>query len=123
MKIIGIYATQKISHDKIDFLDAVFKSNDYDYSGDFAIDISRGHLLIDPRRWLDKKIAAFYGDFVDAAGNYRLQTMFPSRTGDYPGVFFNVEELKKCKTQNPLKEISESHILSYIPEATFRILT
>lgn len=121
MSLIGYTANKPRESE---FLDDVVAFSGYaTLPGDFLVDVSNGIITSDITDWLceNKNIGAFYGDFIDKAGNYSLHSVFPSIRTTYPGIIYRGDILRQCTTSNPLEEIARKHIVSYIPEAFFRI--
>jgi hypothetical protein len=121
MKIIG-YTFRDSVPKASPFLDEVVILEQY--SGlvcDYAVDITLGELVEDPRPYL-KGDGAYYGDFFDQHGTYSLHSMFPSVRSTYPGILYKGSLLVDCKTKNPLEEICKNNVISYIPRPIFKIV-
>lgn len=121
MSLIG-YSVNKTRNSE--FLDEVVEFSEYaNLPGDYIVDVSNGVITADIEKWLcsNSNVGAFYGDFVDGEGNYSLHSLFPSVRTIYPGIIYRGDLLRQCTTSNPLEEIAKTHIISYIPEAFFRI--
>jgi hypothetical protein len=121
MKIIG-YTSREILPKTSPFVDEVVKAGDYsNLDCDYAIDISLGELIEDPRPWL-KDAGAYYGDYFGQDGAYCLHSMFPSIRTNYPGILYKGSLLADCKTKNPLEEICKQNVIGYIPLPIFKIV-
>ena len=122
MKIIGYTLKDNTSP----FLDGVVKFGTEEFKSalldcDYAIDITSGQLVQDPRPFLDGG-PAYYGDYYDQHGNYSLHSLFPSARTVYPGIIYKASLLLECSTKNPLEEIARANIISYVPQPLFKIL-
>jgi hypothetical protein len=118
VKIIGYTLSNKTSSP---FVDEVVKFTSYsELDCDYAIDISSGDLVQDPRPFLSGG-AAYYGDYYDPNGNYSLHSMFPSKRSVYPGIIYKASLLRDCKTNNPLEELAKENVIYYIPKPMFKI--
>ena len=121
MKIIG-YTLRDSVPASSPFLDEVVKFSTYEeLDCDYAVDITSGQLVEDPRPFL-KESAAHYGDYYDQNGNYCLHSMFPSTRTVYPGIIFKASLLLGCSTTNPLEQIAKGNIISYVPRPLFKII-
>lgn len=86
------------------------QDSSFDFECDYAIDITRGEMIIDPTEWLGNGLDVYYGDWIDENG-HEVLSMGP--------VLCSIEILKECS--GDINKIIKHAKIGYIPRTFFKV--